>query len=43
MKKLKSIMYGIAWKVQFDSTLNEINKKYKIIDPKDLSENGYEL
>jgi hypothetical protein len=35
-------LYGIAWRVQFDSTLNEINKKYKIIDLEELSKKGFE-
>jgi hypothetical protein len=31
-------LWGIAWIVQFDSTLNEVNEKHKIIDLNELTE-----
>jgi hypothetical protein len=36
-------LWGIAWIVQFDSTLNEINEKHKIIDLNELSKNFIRL
>ena len=35
--------HGIAWIVDFDSTLNEINNKHFIIDVNALLENSYEF